>query len=131
MPAFSFRTLLGAAACAAIAAPTFAGGLHVPYGDLSRPAGARDFDQRLNAAAHRLCGALYRPMELDQNAACVAAARAEGLSQLDSSQREAFARALGPAARLASNARQSGSLRSSPRPARAGRGRPAATRTDG
>jgi len=101
MRAFSFRTLTVAAACAAIAAPAFAEGLRVQVGDLSQPSAARDFDRQLDAAAHRLCDSLYRPMELSQKAACVDAARDEGLSQLGYHQREALAHALGPDSKLA------------------------------
>ena len=101
MRAFSFRTLAVAATCAAFAAPAFAEGLRVPVGDLSQPAAAQAFDQQLTAAAHRLCDSLYQPMELSQKAACVAAARDEGLAQLAVGQREALAHALGPTSRLA------------------------------
>ena len=101
MRAFSLRTLTGAAICVALSVPAFAGGLRVPVGDLSQPAAAHDFAQQLNAAAQRLCDSLYRPMELGQKAACVAAARDEGLAQLGYHQREALAHALGPASTLA------------------------------
>jgi hypothetical protein len=101
MRAFSFRTLIAAAACAAFAAPVFADGLHIRVGDLSQPSAARDFDQQLTAAAHRFCANRFSPMELNQKAACEAAVRAEGLDQLGDGQREALAHALGPASRLA------------------------------
>jgi UrcA family protein len=96
--------LFAASASAVIflASSAVAEGLRVPVGDLSQPSAARDFDQRLNAAAHRLCSQRYRPVELDAEAACVAAARSEGLDQLSSAQREALAEHLPARSALAS-----------------------------
>ena len=90
---------------AGLANPAAGEGLRVPVGDLSQPAAARDFDRQLDGAAHRFCWARYRPMELDQIAACEHAIREEGLAALTPDQREALAHTLGADHVLASAGR--------------------------
>ena len=89
----------------AVAAPAAGEGLRIAVGDLTQPAAARDFDHRLDQAAHRFCYARYRPNELDQMAACRAAIREEGLAALSQDQRDALARSLGSDRQLASAGR--------------------------
>ena len=96
--------VISAVAATLATSASMAGGVRVRVGDLSQPAGARDFDHRLQRAAERFCASRYLPAELDKTAACIKAAREEGLAQLSVAQRDALATALGPGVRLASAA---------------------------
>ena len=97
--------LLAAAAVACLASSAAAEDLHVPVGDLSQPAAARDFDHRLKSSSEQFCNERYRLYELNAWTECLKATRAEGLSQLSPEQREALAGALANHTALASSTR--------------------------
>ena len=79
---------LAAMPIVALAFAAHAQEVRVQYGDLSQPAQAAAFSQRLDAAASTICASYVRPIDgISRLAACKDAVRAEGLAKLDAAQR--------------------------------------------
>src|SRR5579863_8661388 len=74
--------------------PAAAQTLHIAVGPLTTPADARAFDQRLGEAVSRFCSAHADARDLDAQAPCRSAVRAEALAQLSPEQQLAFAQRL-------------------------------------
>jgi UrcA family protein len=91
-----FSVTLATLALSAAAISANAQTVRIRVGDLSSPAAARAFDQRLFAAAERICASRYRLNDLGGIAACETAVREEGLAQL-SPQQQAYLQSLRPA----------------------------------
>jgi UrcA family protein len=102
MSSFARLTALVVAGAASIgaAAVAQAQSLHIAVGDLSRPAGATAFEQRVEQAARRFCRDRVSPQDLAGTSACRQAVRDEALGQLSSEQRAELDGAAAP--RLAS-----------------------------
>jgi UrcA family protein len=82
------------AGCLGLASwPAAAQGVRIAVGDLSTPQAVRGFDQRLDAAAQRFCGARYAITDLDGRTACLKAIREEALDKLTPDQRSAYGQA--------------------------------------
>jgi UrcA family protein len=87
---------------AAVAGPAPADSLRVQVGDLSTPAAARAFHQRIEIAAARLCAPSYALVDLNGWAYCRASVREQAMRQLTPDQQMAYAAALAPAMAFAS-----------------------------
>lgn len=94
----TFRVTLATLALSAAAISASAQAVRIQVGDLSSPDAARAFDQRLSAAAERICANRYRMNDLAGMAACKNAVREEGLAQL-SPQQQAYLQSLRPASK--------------------------------
>ncbi|MFI4934395.1 MAG: UrcA family protein [Caulobacterales bacterium] len=109
---FVRTTTVGAALSGALmlvmAGSAQAEGIHIQTGDLSQPAAAAAFAHRLDAAASKLCQESYRASDLSQMAVCKQAVRDEAMDQLSASQRDQYAKAVGPDNAMASAAHRHG-----------------------
>ena len=105
-PVQSLSVIVAGAATLILAPDGFAQDVRVAVGDLSVPAQARDFEQRLEAEVTHFCMQRYDPTALSEMNACRNAARKEAVDHLSHEQRLALAAALGPETALAKAAVQ-------------------------
>jgi UrcA family protein len=76
----------------ALASGAFAEGVHIQYGDLSRPEQAAAFSQRIDIAAKQICSSIgFSAGQQRQISDCKAEVREEAMAQLNRAQREQMA----------------------------------------